>query len=66
MVSAADGGRGSWTSELKKGDLPLRLNEYMMSKENLERNVLEQDVILQAMTTSVKPPEENLRSLENE
>lgn len=44
----------------------LRINDFMASKEDLERKHLNQDVIFKAMTALVKQLKEKLSSLEND
>lgn len=46
----------------RKG-LLLHLSDYVVCKENLDRNLLEQDVILEPMTASVSQQEKKLSSL---
>lgn len=44
----------------------LRLKDYKRSKKSLERKLSDRGVILEAMKTSVKLPENNLSSVQNE
>lgn len=44
----------------------LRVNDCKLPKEDLIRKLSEQEVILKSMMASVKPLENNLRSIENE
>lgn len=43
-----------------RDDLVLRLKDYRVSKENFERKLLKQDIILKEMAASVKHLERNL------
>lgn len=44
----------------ERDDLLLWPNDYKLSKQKLHRKLSEQDVILDAMTASVKHPEKNV------
>lgn len=46
-------------------DLLVRVNDYMLSKENTERKQTEQNITSETMKVSVKPLEMKLSSLEN-
>lgn len=50
----------------EKDELVVRVNDYKVARENLERKLSEQDVILKAMTASVKNLEKTVSSLEEE
>lgn len=44
----------------QEDDLSLRFNYYNLSKENLERKISEQDIVLKAMMAPVKQLERTL------
>lgn len=50
----------------ERGDLLLRLNDYMVYVKSLVRILSKHDVILKEMTASLKPLERKVRSSENE
>lgn len=49
----------------ERDELLLPLRNYKVSKENLERKLSEQEVIVEVMVASVKQPEKKVSSMEN-
>lgn len=49
---------------ISEGDYLVQLNDYKVSKDNMERKTSEQDIILKATTLWLMPPEMKLRSVE--
>lgn len=59
LVSAVAGTEPVLEATVRKNYFLLRLNDYEVSKENLERKLLDQSVNLKAVTASVKQPEKS-------
>lgn len=65
MVVREKGSDRVFEATAGRGDLLLRLNDCKVTKENVERELSEQNVIVKSITVSLKHQQKKLNSLDN-